>query len=110
MKKFYSDWNYFKKIGINNLILFCLYSLAEKKEKATFEALIKECFFSFPEIFSFSNLPKWPDSRKLDRPLRDLRKKKLIQGTPRTIFSLTKAGRNLAEKIVKTLAQKRLEI
>jgi hypothetical protein len=110
MKKSYYDQDFLKKVGINNLILFSLYSLSEKKEKCTFERLVKECFYLFPKIFSFSTISKWPDARKLDRPLRTLRRKKLIEGSPKNTFSLTKTGREAAESIVKIFGQKRLEI
>jgi hypothetical protein len=97
-----------KKAGINDLILFSIYLIIENQEKCTFERLIKECFTLFPETFSFSKYPRWPDSRKLDRPLRTLRKRKLIKGDPKTSFSLTKNGESIAEEIAKTFRQRKL--
>ena len=97
----------YKKASINDLILFCINSLNAKKEKASFERLIKECFDFFPKAFSFSS-NKWPDSRKLDRPLRTLRKRKLIKGSPRGTFSLTGLGRKRAEDVSKTFGQRKL--
>jgi len=95
------------KKSLNDLIIFCLYSA---KSRCSFEELIKECFSLFPEYFSFSKIKKWPDSRKLDRPLRTLRKRKLIIGGPNTYFSLTKLGRKQAEEISKILSQAKLQI
>ncbi|MFC1663572.1 hypothetical protein ACFL0A_00350 [Patescibacteria group bacterium] len=109
MKKTFDEGLY-KRIRINDLILFSIFSVVEKKEKCTFERLIKECFVLFPKIFSFFEHPKWPDSRKLDRPLRDLRSKRLITGEPKTFFSLTKTGKNLAEETLKIFRQKKLKI
>ena len=109
MKKVSFDEELYKRKSINNLILFGIYSVVEKKEKCTFEKLIKECFTLFPKVFSFSKHPKWPDSRKLDRPLRTLRKRKLITGNPKTSFSLTKSGKKIAEEIIKTFRQRRLK-
>ena len=80
------DEELYKKAHIINLILFGINSVIENKEKCTFERLIKECFILFPQTFSFSQYPEWPDSRKLDRPLRTLRKRKLITGDPKTSF------------------------
>lgn len=108
MKKIIFDEELYKDKSINGLILFGIYSVVEKKEKCTFEKLIKECFTLFPKVFSFSKHPKWPDSRKLDRPLRTLRKRKLITGNPKTSFSLTKQGKKRAEEIIKTFRQKKL--
>ena len=96
-----------EKKSLNDLIIFCIYSLGKK---CSFEELVKECFSLFPESFSFSRTKKWPDSRKLDRPLRILRKKKLIIGDPKTVFSLTKFGRKTAEEIAKTFQQGKLEL
>jgi len=107
MRKLF-DEELYKKRSINELILFTIYSIIGNGEKCTFERLIKECFTSFPKAFSFSQYPQWPDSRKLDRPLRTLRKRKLIIGDPKTSFSLTKLGKKVAEEIVKTFRQRKL--
>ena len=90
------------------LILFSIYSVTSGREKCDFERLIKECFTLFPEAFSFSEYPKWPDSRKLDRPLRALRQRKLIKGDPETLFFLTKTGQKIAIDIAKTFRQRKL--
>jgi len=97
-----------KEISISELILFTIYSVTSDKEKCNFERLIKECFTLFPETFSFSKYPQWPDSRKLDRPLRLLRQRKLIKGDPKTYFSLTKTGQKIAIEIAKTFRQRKL--
>jgi hypothetical protein len=52
--------------------------------------------------------PVWPDSRKLDRPLRALRNEKLIIGDPKTYFILTKLGEEKATFISKSLRQGKL--
>ena len=102
------DEELYKKIPISNLILFGVFSV--KKDKCTFEELVKECFRHFPKAFSFNTISKWPDSRKLDRPLRFLRKKKLISGDPTTYFFLTKSGKKIAEEVSKTFRQEKLKI
>jgi hypothetical protein len=97
-----------KKVSsINDLILFILYS-SDKEGKATFEGLVKNCFENYPDVFSLKSNPQWPDTRKLDRPLRTLRKKGLISGDPATFFALTKKGKKEAEEISKILKQKPL--
>jgi len=98
----------YQKIGINDLILFSIYSVTENREKCTFERLTRECFAYFPQVFSFSKYSQWPDSRKLDRPLRTLRKRKLITGDPKTYFSLTGQGKKIAGEIAKTFYQRKL--
>ena len=101
------DQELYRKISLNELILFSIFSAAEK---CTFEELIKECFTLFPKSFSFGRFPKWPDSRKLDRPLRSLRKRKLIIGNPKTFFSLTKLGKKTAEDVAKVFRQRKLKL
>ena len=114
----------YKKVRITDLILFGINSITEgdedksssspfaaareNKEKCTFERLIKECFTLFPETFSFPKYPQWPDSLKLDRQLRTLRKRKLITGNPRTYFSLTRPGKKIAIETAKTFRQRKL--
>jgi len=98
----------YKRVSIHNLIIFSIYSVNSKKEKCTFETLVKECFILFPGSFSFSKIKKWPDARKLDRSLRTLRIKKMITGNPKSIFSLTKQGKRIAEETGKTFRQRRL--
>lgn len=109
MKRFF-DEELYKKKSINDLIVLSIYYIIEKKEKCDFEKLIKECFSLFPEVFSFSKHSKWPDSRKIDRPLRTLRNKKLIKGNPATSFSLTKTGKKLAIETSKIFRQRKLKI
>ena len=98
----------FDKTSVNGLILFSIYSVISNNEICTFDRLIKECFTLFPEVFGFSRYPIWPDSRKLDRPLRSLRKMKFIKGDPKTEFFLTKEGKEKSQEIAKTLKQGRL--
>ncbi len=96
-----------KKLNpINDLILFVLYSSSSKE--SSFGKLAKECFNQFPQVFSLRNYPQLLDTRKLDRPLRTLRKRKLIDGDPKTFFSLTSQGKKEAQEIAKILRQKRL--
>lgn len=104
------DQELYKKVSLHNLILFSIYSISSKKEKCTYERLVKECFSLFPASFSFSGIKKWPDSRKLDRSLRTLRRQKLLIGDPKAVFSLTKAGRKIAEDVGKTFRQAKLKI
>ena len=102
------DEELYKKAQITDLILFGINSVIENKEKCTFERLIKECFTLFPEAFSFSKYSQWPDSLKLDRRLRTLRKRRLITGDPKTSFFLTKLGTKIAIETAKIFRQRKL--
>lgn len=93
---------------INDLIVFAIFKIESRGEKCTFARLVKECFTLFPGSFKLAGYAKWPDTRKLDRPLRALRDKKLISGSPKSSFSLTAQGKKIAQDIVKNLRQKKL--
>jgi len=102
------DEQLYDKVPINSLILFGIHLAINKGGECSFGELTKVCFGSFPKIFGLSDCQKWPDTRKLDRPLRTLRDRKLIAGNPQTSFSLTKQGKKIALEVTKLFAQKRL--
>lgn len=104
------DEGLYKNKSINDLILFCIDSVSLKKEKCSFERLTKECFSLFPKVFCLKDFPQWPDTRKLDRPLRMLREKKLIKGGTQTSFSLTKQGKIIAQETSRSFGQGKLRI
>lgn len=82
-----------KQLNIKDLLLLGINSVIKKKKKCSYGDLIKEVFSKYPSLFSIADYPKWPDSLKLDRPLRELRGEGLITGSPTTFYSLTSLGR-----------------
>ncbi len=110
MRKKSFDKEIYEKLGTNDLILFTIYLVIDDKEDCSFERIVDRSFSLFPEKFCFPKISDWPDSRKLDRPLRTLRKKKLITGSPKTSFFLTRLGKKMAEGIAKTFRQKKLKL
>ncbi|MFA6190025.1 MAG: hypothetical protein WC711_00720 [Candidatus Staskawiczbacteria bacterium] len=98
----------FSKVSVNDLILFCIHSVVSNSEQCSFERLIKEAFALFPDMLKFTRYPIWPDSRKLDRPLRALRNEKMIIGDPKTYFILTELGEQKAAEVAKSLRQGKL--
>lgn len=95
-------------VSVNDLILFCIHSVVNNTEQCSFDRLLKESFTLFPAALQFTRYPVWPDARKLDRPLRLLRKEKLIIGDPKTYFLLTEAGEKKVAQIAKALRQGKL--
>lgn len=79
--------------SLEDLILIGLDTVVKKKKKCSYGDLISELFLKFPNIFSITDYPKWPDTLKLDRPLRSLRSDRLITGSPITFYSLTPLGK-----------------
>jgi len=104
LKKVYLDEN--AKIG--DLILFSMFSLEKDGKKCAFENIMKKCFELFPVTFRFSRKFTWPDSRKIDRPLRSLREQDLIKGNPKNSFSLTKKGKATIQETIKRARQTKL--
>ena len=102
------DEQLYESARIADLILFAMLSLQGSGKECIFENLIEECFTLFPKAVSFSEHPRWPDSRKIDRPLRTLRKQKLITGNPRDSFFLTRKGERLAQEVFRKLRQGKL--
>lgn len=94
----------YSQIPSDQLIIFSILSIKRSGEDCTFERLIKECFTLFPKSFNFQRYPQWPDSIKLDRPLRDLRNRNLIIGKNTTRFELTRLGERYSLEIEKKLS------
>ena len=101
-------------VGLEDLVLYGIYLVSERREICTFEKLVAECFSQFPKVFAFKRYPEWPDSLKFDRPLRKLREKGMIVGTIKDAFSLTKFGKqktieieNILKKVNKFFYKKR---
>lgn len=107
-KKGFLNEDIYSKIAINDLIIFAMHSIRNNEKECSFEDLVNECFELFPKTFAFFKYPEWPDSRKLDRPMRYLRKKGLIKGDPKTCFSLTQKGKKRSLEIVKAFRQIKL--
>ncbi len=97
------------KISIDNLIIFSIFLINEKKESCSFERITKECFDFFPKVFSLENY-SWPDTRKLDRPLRFLKKSGIIKENHDKNFTLTPKGLKTAKEIKDLLRQEKLKI
>ena len=88
-----------KNFPLESLILIGADSVLNKRKKCSFGVLVKECFTLFPEAFSLSEFPKWPDTLKLDRPLRKLKEKGYLKGNPNTHFTLTRYGESVVEEL-----------
>ena len=108
MKKVFLEEDLYRKVSINDLILFSILSVSESNKKCSFEKLVHKCFTLFPKVFVLKKFSKWPDTRKLDRPLRSLRNKKMITGNPKTSFNLTAKGKKRALEIANIFRQKKL--
>ncbi|MCJ7804242.1 hypothetical protein MUP35_00705 [Patescibacteria group bacterium] len=87
--------------SLEELILLGIQNTIEKKKKCSYGDLINELFSKYPGIFSIADYLKWPDTLKLDRPLRSLRSDRLITGSPITFYSLTPLGQEKTRQLKK---------
>jgi len=94
----------YTQVDIHSLILVCIDNVISNNDDCTFERLVYECFGNYPKVFSLFRYPQWPDSNKLDRPLRKLRERGLVVGSPKLGFLLTEDGKHKVSRIRKTLA------
>jgi len=95
-------------MAYQDLIILCLYSSSTREGGCAFDDLMAECFKRFPEKFCFNKYQQWPDARKLDRALRELRANGLIKGSPQTKFLLTKSGLKYGQQLTKLFRQEKL--
>jgi hypothetical protein len=102
----------YEQLNISDLILFSIYLIKKNREVCTFERLVAECFNNFPKVFCFRRYPNWPDSGKLDRPIRTFRERGLVIGgmggrySPGEIM-LTSFGEEKAKQIKLILTGKK---
>lgn len=95
----------YQSIPAKKLIVFSIAKVINSGEECTFERLVKECFDRFPKKFSFYRYPNWPDSLKLDRPIRDLRDiDGFIEGNNSTRFKLTSLGMKYVKSVTKEIS------
>ena len=79
--------------SLEDMILICIDNVIKTNKKCSFGNLVKECFLKYPKYFSLNDVPEYPDSLKLDRPLREMRQKGIIIGSPVTYYSITDFGK-----------------
>lgn len=96
----------YQNLTLEKLIIYSVAKVTESSEECTFERLVKECFEKFPKSFGFYRYSQWPDSLKLDRSLRKLRKEGHITGSNETRFVLTKSGESYANAVAKELGSR----
>ena len=103
----YDNQEYYRNLSLDDLMVFAISNITKNGEDSTFERLVYECFYLFPKSFCFFRYPQWPDSNKLDRPLRKLREKGLVVGNPKIGFSLTDFGHKTADEVGEKLHKRK---
>ena len=90
-------------LSTTEIVLLCLDSVLRKtKKKCSFGELVKECFKTHPSLFALTDVPDSPASLKLDRPLRTLREKGYISGSPVSYYTITNFGYKVLSNLKQT--------
>jgi hypothetical protein len=102
------DTRIYKSIPYDDLLVFALYSVIQKKIDSNFENLAVECYTLFPERFGLPGyIEKYPDSAQVEKSwLRCRTDKGLITGTKAQGFELTARGIETVQKTQKILGGK----
>jgi len=96
----------YSKFNIDELFIYALYHLIQRKKNWSIENLIAECFQLFPKKFGMHLYPQWPDSRRVEKSWRRCRSdKKWLIGKPGSGFKLTPIGEKIAREIERKLFQ-----
>lgn len=106
MKPF--DEQQYISISINKLIILGLSFVLTKKKECNFKDLVEKCFQLFPKTFQFDDHTEWPDTKKLDRPIRALRRQGFLMGDSKTKLTLTSKGKKIANSLSEAFTQKKL--
>lgn len=106
------DARIYTAIPYDDLMMFALYSLKQKKLDATVENLVVECFILFPERFGLPGYTnQYPDSAQVDKSwLRCRTDKALITGDKARGFDLTARGLEVVHRTQKRLGAKSINI
>jgi len=104
------DPGIYNAISLDELVTYCVYTLQEEKHDVTFEDMVAKCFEYFPERFSLSGYPQWPDSARVDKSwLRCRTDFKYIKGSVKKGFKITSKGLGIVEKVQNALSTPRNE-
>ncbi len=96
----------YRALGLDQLVVFCVDRILASGEECTFERLVCECFTLFPCKFALERYPQWPDSARVNKSwLRCRTDRKWIAGTVKTGFTMTPAGKRVAQQVSVELHQ-----
>ncbi|NPV82460.1 MAG: hypothetical protein HPY46_02590 [Candidatus Aminicenantes bacterium] len=97
----------YEKLGLDQLLIYCVKKIIERGEVCTFETLVYECFSLFPEKFSLAHYPEWPDSARVEKSWRRCRSDKgWLSGRAKEGLRITEAGAEIALATEKILFKK----
>ncbi|MBI3888325.1 hypothetical protein HY311_00855 [Candidatus Nomurabacteria bacterium] len=99
------------EVPYDDLVVFALFSITQKKLDPTFENLVVECYLLFPERFGLPGyIKKYPDSAQVEKSwLRCRTDKNLITGDKARGFDLTVRGLEVVHKTEKRLGSKTID-
>ena len=100
----------YQNISLDDLVVVAVGSITSKRESATFERMVAECFCLFPERFSLLGYPEWPNAALVNKAwLRCRTDKGLLTGSVAEGFRLTEKGRTIEQATLRRLGTKPAE-
>jgi len=100
----------YQNISLDDLVVVAVGSITSKGETATFERMVAECFYLFPERFSLLGYPEWPNAALVNKAwLRCRTDKGLLTGSVAEGFRLTEKGRTIEQATLRRLGTKPAE-
>jgi len=101
------DPSLYQNISLDDLVVVAVGRITSKGETATFERMVAECFYLFPERFSLLGYPEWPNAAIVNKAwLRCRTDKGLLAGTVAEGFRLTDKGRTVEKATLSRLGRK----
>jgi len=100
----------YSKLPANNLVVYVIYFLEEKKITPTIEDIVSTCFRLFPHSFALKNYPRWPDSALVIRRINDVRAKGIVKGDAAEGYAVKYNGKLLAIRTAKALGLVKSEL
>ena len=94
----------YSQISLSDLLTYCVYLLESEKRKANFEDIVAKCFELFPERFSLTGYPQWPDSSRVNKVWLRCRTDKYIKGSVKAGFTVTPKGLDVGERVQKKIS------
>lgn len=92
----------------DHLVAVALWLLTEEGKEPSFENLVAEAYWSFPERFHLEGYPDWPNAHVVGKAwVRCRTDKKWMTGSASTGFALTPLGEQVVRKVLSQLQSKR---
>ncbi len=94
-----------KRVGRDRAVVYAVYLIENNNIEATFQRVSIALFKLFPESFSFSEFPEYPDSRSVRNCLWHCahKSKEWLVGSDKTHYNTTEKGKEIVQIFLKLI-------